>query len=87
MKYNIYADNAATTAMYPEVAEIMHAYFVDEFYNPSALYHQASKIRRLVKQARETIAKQIGAQPEEIYFTSGGSEADNWALKGFASAQ
>ena len=87
MKYNIYADNAATTAMYPEVAEIMRAYFVDEFYNPSALYHQASKIRRLVKQARETIAEQIGAQPEEIYFTSGGSEADNWALKGFASAQ
>ncbi len=87
MKYNIYADNAATTAMYPEVAEIMRAYFVDEFYNPSALYHQATKIRRLVKQARETIAEQIGAQPEEIYFTSGGSEADNWALKGFASAQ
>ncbi len=86
MKYNIYADNAATTAMYPEVAELMRAYFVDDFYNPSALYRQASQIRRQVKQVRESIAKQIGAQPEEIYFTSGGSEADNWALKGFVSA-
>ena len=86
MKYNIYADNAATTAMYPEVAEMMRAYFVDDFYNPSAIYRQASRIRRQLKGAREKIAKQIGALPEEIFFTSGGSEADNWSLKGFVSA-
>lgn len=86
MKYNIYADNAATTAMYPEVAEIMRTYFVDDFYNPSALYRQAIKIRRQIKKAREIIASKIGALPEEIYFTSCGSEADNWALKGFVAA-
>ena len=87
MKYNIYADNAATTVMYPEVVDVMRSYFVDDFYNPSALYRQASRIRRQLKWARMAIANQISAQPEEIYFTSGGSESDNWALKGVVSAE
>ena len=87
VKYNIYADNAATTVMYPEVVDVMRSYFVDDFYNPSALYRQASRIRRQLKWARMAIANQISAQPEEIYFTSGGSESDNWALKGVVSAE
>ncbi|MBP3818283.1 MAG: cysteine desulfurase [Butyrivibrio sp.] len=73
--------------MYPEVVDVMRSYFVDDFYNPSALYRQASRIRRQLKWARMAIANQISAQPEEIYFTSGGSESDNWALKGVVSAE
>lgn len=77
----IYLDNAATTRMRPEVAEAMTPYFTEEYGNPSAVYALASRSRGAINQVRERIADTLGAKPEEIYFTAGGSEADNWALK------
>ncbi|MBP3543820.1 MAG: cysteine desulfurase NifS [Lachnospiraceae bacterium] len=81
MEKFIYLDNAATTRMRPEVAEAMTPYFTEEYGNPSAVYALASRSRGAINQVRERIADTLGAKPEEIYFTSGGSEADNWALK------
>lgn len=84
MKHPIYADYAATTNMLPEVLEAMQPYFHEEFANPSSLYNLSMGPRKAVKRARAKIASYIGAEPEEIFFTSGGSESDNWALKGYA---
>ena len=82
----IYLDNAATTRVYPEVLEKMTPYFTECYGNPSAFHSFASPAQKAVTEARETIAKLIGAKTEEIYFTGGGSESDNWALKATAEA-
>lgn len=74
----IYLDNAATTYMYPEVIEAMWPYYSREFYNPSAGYSDSKKVRNKIEQCRQEIASWIGALPEEIFFTSGGTESDNW---------
>ncbi len=78
----IYLDNAATTSVAPEVLEAMQAYLTEEYGNPSAVYTKAAVSREAVDRARTEIAAVIGADPDEIYFTSGGTEADNWALAG-----
>lgn len=86
MSQRIYMDNAATTRVRPEVFEEMKAYFCEEYGNPSSAYSFAGKISQTVENARETIANSIGATAREIYFTGGGSESDNWAIKGVADA-
>ena len=80
----IYMDNAATTRTAPEVVEAMMPYFTESYGNPSSLYGFASQSKDAIAQARETIANTIGAKAKEIYFTAGGSESDNWALKATA---
>lgn len=87
MKRFIYADNAATTKLAPDVLDKMMPYFTEEYGNPSSLYSFASNAKIGVETAREQVANAIGASPREIYFTAGGSEADNWAIKGVAKAQ
>lgn len=82
----IYLDNAATTKVKPEVFEAMSPYFEEQFGNPSSAYTFAGKISAEVETARRTVSDFIGAKPNEIYFTAGGSESDNWALKGVAFA-
>ena len=82
----IYLDNAATTQVYPEVLDAMLPYFTEYYGNPSAVYSFAGEAEKAVAKARETIASAIGAKTEEIYFTGGGSESDNWALKATAEA-
>lgn len=82
----IYLDNAATTKVYPEVVEAITPYFTECYGNPSSIYTFASEAAKAVDEARETIAGIIGAKPNEIYFTGGGSESDNWALKTTAEA-
>ena len=86
MKKLIYLDNAATTRVYPEVLEAMTPYFTEYYGNPSAFYSFSNTAGKAVAEARENIAKLIGAKTEEIYFTGGGSESDNWALKATAEA-
>ena len=80
----IYADHAATTPLSEAAFAAMQPYMKTEFGNPSPLYSLSRKPRKAVSDARESIAAAIGALPEEIYFTSGGTEADNWALTGTA---
>jgi cysteine desulfurase len=82
----IYLDNAATTAVLPEVVEAMLPYFSLEYGNPSSLYELGQRARSAITDARERIAAHIGARGQDIYFTSGGTEADNWALKETAFA-
>ena len=82
----IYMDNAATTQVYPEVLDEMLPYFTEHYGNPSAIYSFAGEAKRGVDHAREIVAKAIGAKTDEIYFTGGGSESDNWALKATAEA-
>lgn len=82
----IYLDNAATTPTRPEVVEAMLPYFTENFGNPSSVYTFAGISKKAIAQARETIAVSLGAAAEEIYFTAGGSESDNWALKAAAEA-
>ncbi len=77
----IYLDNAATTKTAPEVVQEMLPYFSEIYGNPSSIYDFAGKSKAAIDRARSAIAKVIGAKSEEIYFTAGGSEADNWALK------
>ncbi len=86
MNKPIYLDNAATTRVYPEVVDAMSPYFTEYFGNPSSIYSFAGKAKEAVDKARSILAKGIGARPEEIYFTAGGSEADNWAIKAAAEA-
>lgn len=81
MKKMIYLDNAATTRTAPEVVNAMLPYFTENYGNPSSIYEIAGRSKEAVTKARESIAKVLGAKAEEIYFTAGGSEADNWALK------
>lgn len=80
----IYADNAATTSIDPEAYEVMQQYLKIEYGNPSSLYSFAKEGKKALYEARKTIAECINALPEEIYFTSGGSESNNWAIKGAA---
>ena len=78
----IYADNAATTRLAPEALDAMMPYLQDKYGNASQPYSFSRTAKKALKQARETIAACINAEPEEIYFTSGGTESDNWAIKG-----
>jgi len=82
----IYMDHAATTPVRPEVVKAMLPYFTERFGNPSSLYSIAREAKEAVETARKQVATAIGARPEEIFFTSGGTEADNWAIKGVAAA-
>ena len=82
----IYLDNAATTKVRKEVLDEMIPYFRDNYSNPSAVYSFAQDGKKAVDKARKQTAELIGASPEEIYFTAGGSESDNWALKATAEA-
>lgn len=82
----IYLDNAATTKTAPEVVDAMIPYFTEHYGNPSSVYSFASGNKEVVSRQREIIAQALGAQANEIYFTAGGSEADNWAVKATAEA-
>ena len=82
----IYMDNAATTPVKPEVLDAMLPYFTEKFGNPSSIYSISSENKKAITDAREVIAKTINTTPENIYFTAGGSESDNWALKATAEA-
>ncbi len=82
----IYLDNAATTATRPEVVAAMLPYFTEKYFNPSSIYGPAAGNKDAVEAARATVAGAIGAKPDEIYFTAGGSESDNWALKSVIEA-
>jgi cysteine desulfurase len=84
MTRHVYLDNAATTAVAPEVLEEMLPFFSSSFGNPSSIYSFARKNREALEKAREKVARALNAFPEEIFFTSGGTESDNWALKGTA---
>lgn len=82
----IYADNAATTQLDPVALDAMLPFLRDSYANPSSLYSFSRSAKKALLEARETIAECIGAKPEEIIFTSGGSESDNWAIKNFVFA-
>ncbi len=82
----IYMDHSATTFVKPEVLEAMIPYFTEHFGNPSSIYGIARYSKKAIDTARVQAAKALGADPDEIYFTSGGSESDNWAIKGVALA-
>ena len=84
MKQHIYADNAATTQLDSEVFEAMIPWLVDEYGNTSQPYSFSRKPKKALQEAREIIARCINAQPDEIFFTSGGTESDNWVIKGSA---
>ena len=86
MKKLIYLDNAATTKTAPEVVEAMLQYFTEKFGNPSSVYSFASGNKEAISEQRDVIAGVLGAKSNEIYFTTGGSESDNWALKATAEA-
>lgn len=86
MKKNIYLDNAATTKTAPEVVEAMIPYFTEFYGNPSSIYTLGSESKKAITKNREIIAQKLGAETNEIYFTAGGSESDNWALKAVADA-
>ncbi len=77
----IYLDNAATTRTAPQVVDAMLPYFSEFYGNPSSIYKIAGESKKAITKGREQIAQVLGAKTEEIYFTAGGSEADNWALK------
>lgn len=83
---SVYLDHAATTPVHPEVVAAMLPYFTEQFGNASSVHHFGRKARTAVEQARQTVADAIGAEPQEIYFTSGGTEADNIAILGVAQA-
>lgn len=82
----IYFDHAATTPVRTEVIEAMLPYFNQKFGNPSSIYSLGRDSKKAIEEAREKVAKAIGAQPREIFFTGSGTEADNWAVKGVAYA-
>ncbi len=86
MKKIIYLDNAATTQVDPKVLEAMLPFFTEYYGNPSAVYSFAETAKKAVEDAREKLAELIHAKKDEIYFTGGGSESDNWALKATAEA-
>ena len=87
MENIIYLDNAATTAVKPQVLETMKPYFEEYYGNASSIYRFAGEGQKAVEEARRQIADFLGAKPKEIYFTGGGSESDNWALKATAFAK
>lgn len=80
----IYTDNAATTRVSEEVLEAMLPYLTEKYGNPNSLHSAGREVRIAVDRAREQVAAAIGCEPSEIYFTAGGSESDNWAIKGAA---
>ena len=82
----IYLDNAATTKTAPEVVDAMLPYFSEHYGNPSSIYGLGATSKKAITDARKSIADKLGAKQEEIYFTAGGSESDNWALKAAAEA-
>ena len=82
----IYLDNAATTAVSPEVLQEMLPWFTEHYGNPSSIHATGRDARKAIENARRQVAAAIGANPQEIYFTAGGSESDNWAIKGAAFA-
>ena len=82
----VYLDNAATTPVRLEVEVAMRPYFCEKYGNPSGVYQMSSENRGMIENVREQIAKTLNASAEEIYFTSGGTESDNWALVGCAYA-
>lgn len=86
MEKRIYLDNAATTKTAPEVVEAMLPYFTEHYGNPSSIYGFAAANKEVITGCREKIAGILGAKTEEIYFTAGGSESDNWALIAAAEA-
>ena len=82
----IYLDHAATTPAHPEVVQAMLPYLTEVFGNPSSIYSYGQEARKAIEEARTKVAELIGARTEEITFTSGGTEANNFALKGVAYA-
>jgi cysteine desulfurase len=82
----VYLDNAATTRVKDEVIEEMNKYYGELYGNPSSIYNFGQLANKAVDSAREKVARLINSSPDEVYFTGGGSEADNWALKGILSA-
>lgn len=82
----LYMDNAATTKTAPEVVDAMLPYFTENYGNPSSVYSFSAGNKEVISKQRETIAETLGAKTNEIYFTAGGSESDNWALKATAEA-
>ena len=86
MEKLIYLDNAATTQTAPEVVEAMLPYFTEKYGNPSSVYGFASANKEAINLQRDNIAEVLGAKSNEIYFTAGGTESDNWALKATAEA-
>lgn len=82
----IYMDYNATTPVDPRVAEAMLPYLREKFHNPSSIYSRAKEVKKAIEEAREKVARLIGAKPKEVIFTGGGSEADNHAIKGVAFA-
>lgn len=84
MNHRIYLDHAATTEMLPEVTYAMEPYFIKKYGNASTTYELGEEAQKAMEKAREEIAACIGAHPMEIFFTSGGSESDNWAIKSIA---
>jgi len=87
MRNRIYLDKAATTTLSPEVLQEMETCLRECYGNPSGVYGTGREAHRLLDQARKRTAAALGAKPQEIYFTSGGSESDNWAIKGGALAR
>ncbi len=87
LKKFVYADNSATTFMSDKALKAMFPFFKENFGNPSTLYSTGRNAKKALELAREKVAGCIGANSEEIFFTSGGSESDNWAIKGMAFAQ
>jgi cysteine desulfurase len=85
-KRTVYMDHSATTYTKPEVVDVMIPYFTTHFGNPSSIYGMARDTKNAIDGARAQVAKALGSEPDEIYFTSGGSESDNWAIKGVAFA-
>ncbi|MEA5144414.1 MAG: aminotransferase class V-fold PLP-dependent enzyme, partial [Candidatus Limiplasma sp.] len=80
-KRNVYMDNAATTAVRKDVLDAMLPWFTEHYGNPSSIHSVGRDAKRAVEAARKQVAAAIGAQPQEIYFTAGGSESDNWAIR------
>lgn len=85
-KRTVYMDHSATTYVRKDVLDAMIPYFAERFGNPSSIYHIARDSKQAIDTAREQVAAALGAESDEIYFTSGGSESDNWAIKGIAYA-
>ena len=81
MERFVYADNAATTRLLPEVLDSMMPYLTEQYGNPSSLYSFGQAARGAITEARRTIARCLNCREDEVYVTSGGSEADNWAIK------
>ena len=86
VKFMVYVDNAATTPLKPEVLEAMMPYLTDNYGNASSIYKIGRDAKKAINDARDSIAKALGANSNEIYFTGSGSESDNWAIKGTAHA-